>query len=154
MLRVARKAYLISMLAGLMPLAIVLVLVVPGIRARAATEERSSQTSTRYFTVRDSIEMARFGRVDYEPIFSPDGEYFAVVTSRGIIEKNEVESTLWFFSTEAVRECLRRREAKAPTPKVVARLAAIPNRQFFASYGPIISDVRWTANSKGVLHTE
>jgi dipeptidyl aminopeptidase/acylaminoacyl peptidase len=107
--------------------------------------------SGRYFTVKDSIEMARFGRTDYEPQFSPDGKYFAVVTSRGIIETNEVESMLRIFATEATRECLRKNVVTIPAPKVVARLAAIPSRPYYSSYGPIISDVKWTPDSKAIL---
>src|SRR5260370_30562648 len=52
-----------------------------------------------YFRVRDSIEMARFERTGGEPKFSPDKKYFAVVTSRGLLPFNEIESTLWVFQS-------------------------------------------------------
>src|SRR5258707_14050144 len=50
-----------------------------------------------FFTVRDSIKMARFERTGGEPKFSRDKKYFAVVTSDGLLESNEIESTLWVF---------------------------------------------------------
>ena len=55
------------------------------------------------FTVRDSIEMVRFDRVDPKIEFSPDDRFFAVVTSRGILRADTVESTIWIFSTEKTR---------------------------------------------------
>src|SRR6185312_717476 len=56
-----------------------------------------SYHSRRFFTVRDSIEMARFGRTARDPLFSPDKKFFVVVTSRGLIPSNEIESVLWLF---------------------------------------------------------
>jgi len=107
----------------------------------------------RFFTVRDSIEMATFidpeTRVGDEqdiPVrFSPDGRYFAVVTSRGLIQSDEIESTLWVFESEVVRSELRARETeKAVAPKVIARLAIVTNDN------AVIADVRWSADSKSL----
>ena len=106
------------------------------------------QIRHRAFTVRDSIEMARFGRMDEKPTFSADGKYFAVVTSRGIIQNNQIESTLLVFATEALKEYFRRNEAEKLTPKVVARLAVTPNIKVYSPNGPIISNIRWTQDSK------
>src|SRR5580704_11494047 len=91
--------------------------------AQSAIRGSSTQNDILRFNVRDSIEMARFGRVDDERLFSPDGKYFAVVTSRGDIEKNEVESTVWIFATNKMRQFLRENEIKRPAPKVAARVA-------------------------------
>src|ERR1700676_5676308 len=63
----------------------------------------------RYFTVRDSIETAVFsrnpgsGRRDQSQ-FSPDGEYFALLTTRGLLQTNKIESTIWLFETETVEK--------------------------------------------------
>lgn len=112
----------------------------------------SSQTGTRRFTVRDSIEMSRFGRVDYEPIFSPDGRYAAVVTSRGFVRNNSIESTLWVFDTNTTKAYLHKNDARVNiAPKIVARLAATPKAIYEASYEPIISNVKWTEDSRGLL---
>src|SRR5258708_5533568 len=76
----------------------------------------------RYFTVRDSIEMARFERTGGEPKFSPDRKYFTMVTSRGILRSNEIESTLWVVQSEVVKKLLRTDEPpKGFGPKIVAR---------------------------------
>lgn len=120
-------------------------------RTRSAIRDFSTGIDTHFFTVRDSIEMARFGRLDDEPIFSPDGKYFAVVTSRGIIAKNEVESTVWICATKEVGRFLRESEAGAPTPKVAARVAVTPTVVRSSSYGSVIDNLRWMPDSKRLL---
>src|SRR5260221_6984267 len=115
--------------------------VAPVAFAAPPAEQSSSQASARYFTVADSIEMVRFG-LDVEPIFSADGKNLAVVTSRGIIEKNEVESSIWIFATEEVRHLLRGNEAETPTPKLAVRLAVTPTIEHNGSYEPVIENLR------------
>jgi dipeptidyl aminopeptidase/acylaminoacyl peptidase len=128
------------------------ILVIPSVdgqsQERIGTQSSSNRVEVRRFTVRDSIEMARFGRVDYEPVFSPNGRLIAVVTSRGIIQSNKVESTLWVFTAEAVRKSLGGNEKTQLTPKIIARLAATPNIVYESSYEPIISNLRWTPDSQ------
>lgn len=119
--------------------------------ARKTNEEQPRQMGGRYFTVKDSIEMTRFGGLGEEPVFSPDGKYFAVVTSRGIIESNQIESTLLVFATEAVKDSFRRNKKKEITPKVVAKLAATPTIEAYGSNKPIISNIEWTQDSKRLL---
>jgi dipeptidyl aminopeptidase/acylaminoacyl peptidase len=111
-------------------------------------QDSSIGTNSPRFTVRTSVEMARFGRVDHDPVFSPDGKNFVVVTSRGIIQSNEVESTIWLFATDAVKEWMRRSDIPAPAPKIFARLAAVPRIEYDSSYEAVISNVRWTPDSK------
>lgn len=112
----------------------------------------SGQHRGRYFTVRDSIEMARFVRNEHEPKFSPDGKHFAVVTSRGILHSNEIESTLWVFGSEEVQELLRvGNGTKQCAPMIAARVAAVPQQQYFDSYEPLITELRWLPDSKGIL---
>jgi dipeptidyl aminopeptidase/acylaminoacyl peptidase len=106
----------------------------------------------RFFRVQDSIEMSTFvdpetrygdGR-DIDVKFSPDGRHFAVVTSRGIIRSNELESTLWVFDTEKVRKSLLSQEqGKSVEPRAVARFANGNNNA-------AISDIRWLADSKNI----
>jgi dipeptidyl aminopeptidase/acylaminoacyl peptidase len=111
------------------------------------------QAQDRPFTVRDSIEMTTFidpeTRVgdsrDFPVRFSPDGSYFAVVTSRGVIQSDEIESTLWVFDSEAVRGNLRSHGAeKAVVPRVIARLATVTNDI------AVIADVRWSTDSRSL----
>jgi dipeptidyl aminopeptidase/acylaminoacyl peptidase len=121
-------------------------------KAQSTIQDSSTQINSHRFTVRDSIEMARFGRVDYEPVASPDGKYFAVVTSCGHIQNNKIESTLWVFTAKGARVYLHGSEATSSfAPKIVARLAAIPNAKYDSSYEPIISNIRWTPNSEDLL---
>ena len=122
------------------------------LKKQLTPQESFSPVSPHYFTVRDSIEVARFGRVGYEPTVSPDGKYFALVTSRGIVESNQTESTLWVFRANTVKEYLGSSDTAAGlAPKIVARLAAIPKAEYQTSYEPIISNIRWAPDSKQLL---
>jgi dipeptidyl aminopeptidase/acylaminoacyl peptidase len=106
----------------------------------------------RFFTIRDSVEMSTFvdpdmrvgdGR-DAQVRFSPDGRRFAVVTTKGIIESNEIESTLWVFDADSVRNALFSYRQVAP-PTAGARLAAVTNDS------AVISNMRWSENSQTIL---
>ena len=123
--------------------------------ARQLPVETASQNDThaaRYFTVGDSIGMSRFGRLDDEPVFSPDGKYVATVTSRGIIATDSIESTLWMFKTGAIRSYLQQGGSQSGVvPKIAARLSAVPKAPYSSSYEPIISNLVWTEDSRGLL---
>ncbi|HSZ00423.1 MAG TPA: hypothetical protein VK788_13060 [Terriglobales bacterium] len=107
---------------------------------------------THLFGVRDSIEMTRFGRNESEAKFSPDGKYFAVVTSKGILASDEIESTLWIFRSRETKELLRAvASSKQLVPKCLARLAAVPQVQYSDSYQSLITDLRWMPDSKAIL---
>src|SRR5580704_6636842 len=120
---------------------------------RQLPEQRPSSescdfSSRLYFTVKDSIEMARFERGGGEPEFSPDKRYFAVVTSRGLLASNEIESTLWLFQSQAARELLRASGVTRPcVPRVLARLAATPRIAYPNSYELLITNLRWASDS-------
>lgn len=104
------------------------------------------------FTVKDSIEMARFERTGGGPLFSPDKKYFVVVTSRGILESDKIESTIWLFDSEQVSKVLGAQGiSEVPPPRVLARFAAIPQADYSDSYEPIISVVRWSRDSRDLL---
>jgi dipeptidyl aminopeptidase/acylaminoacyl peptidase len=104
-----------------------------------------------YFTVRDSITMARFGRNEKEPLFSPNRKYFAVVTSRGIPETNEIASMLWLVDTGSVLNSLRGKEIVKYAPAASASVAAVPRRLSFDSYAALITDLKWSPDSKSLL---
>src|SRR3977135_4239804 len=94
-----------------------------------------STAQERYFTVRDSIEMAtfidpetRFGwGLDAQVKLSPDQKRFAVVTTRGTLQSDEIEASLWVFNSEEVRNALLSHDTRAVVPKVVARVAVVTN---------------------------
>jgi hypothetical protein len=102
----------------------------------------------RRFAVRDSIEMAVFlrdpgsGKEDVR--FSPDRRYFFVITTCGLLDSNELKSTIWLFKAPSVMEAVLNRSHPAdlrPTPLVTM---ATPS-----SASPII-DARWGEDGKGI----
>lgn len=111
----------------------------------------------RFFSIENSIEMTRFSDPDArnqeaKAKFSPDGRYCAVVTSRGLIQADKIESTLWVFGADEISAFLQAPDdAQGPTPRVAARLAAVPKSPFTNSYGSIISDLAWLPDSKTML---
>jgi len=112
-----------------------------------------SLANERVFTVRDSIEMVRFFRDDAHVQFSPDARYFAVVTSRGILSSDKIESTLWIFSTARVRAFLQKNQAtEAPHPFALARMAVVLRNNYTNdSYEPVITAFQWLYNSRGII---
>jgi dipeptidyl aminopeptidase/acylaminoacyl peptidase len=122
------------------------------LRAQDPVHQLTGPFSGRRFTVTDSIEMARFERGDGELKFSPDKKYFAVVTTRGLLPSNEIESTLWVFQSEQAREVLRTNgTTRQCGPRILAKMAAIPQLEYPGSYEPLITDLRWMADSKAIL---
>ena len=129
-----------------------LLLLFHGEQGQRLTRESASQSSGRHFTVKDSIEMARFERGGGEPVLSPDKKYFATVTSRGLLSSNEIESTLWLLSSREVRESLRASGVTTVlVPRILARLAAIPRLEYLNSYELLITNVRWAPDSQSVF---
>jgi hypothetical protein len=103
---------------------------------RAATGTRP-----RTFSVRDDIEMVHF-EAPSEHIsnptvqFSPDYEYFAVITQRGVINTNVVESALWVFETNKVLQDLH----SSGAPPSAGRA---PLLRMTATNAPVIFDLEW-----------
>jgi len=98
--------------------------------------------------------MVRFEREGGEPSFSPDKKYFAVVTSRGIIRSDEIESTLWVFRADEVTKFLATDDAsQASAPRMVVRAAAIPRGDEENSYQPVIwnDSLRWSRDSTTIM---
>jgi dipeptidyl aminopeptidase/acylaminoacyl peptidase len=140
----------LSALAGML---FVLLILPPNGQAQAPSraKEPSIQEPGRYFTVRDSIEMVRFGSGGNAVTISPDHKSFVAVTSRGLIQSDEIESTLWVFPSERVREFLRGSEAaQSPLPKMIARVAAISQASSADGY-ELIRNVRWMPDSKALV---
>jgi len=113
-----------------------------------------SEAGDRLFSVQDSIELSNFvdpetrigDKSDDNVHWSPDRKHFAVVTARGVIQSNEIESTLWIFDSDQVRKVLLAPGPGKPVePRMLARLAAITNDR------TVISDVQWSPDSRGVF---
>lgn len=120
--------------------------------AHQSAAENAHPGSHRYFTVRDSIEMSRFDTTEGGPLFSPDHKLFSVVTSRGVIDTDSIESTLWVFRTAEVRHLLDSEQIGGVLQgKAVFKLAQVPRNNYSTPYAPVISSVRWSQNSKALL---
>jgi dipeptidyl aminopeptidase/acylaminoacyl peptidase len=104
--------------------------------------------AARRFTVRDSIEMHVFsdeGSDAGNPVhYAPDGTAFFVVTRRGLLTTDEVESTIWLFEAREMQAALSdapQRRTLAPTP--IARIACSSNEE-------PISAARWSADGRAI----
>src|SRR5207244_1248676 len=78
-----------------------------------------------------------------EPILSPDGQHLLLVTQRGVLETNKIESSIWMFDRQAVEDFVGKRSAHKPLPKEIVNFAATSNT-------PVISDIRWLDDSTQV----
>jgi dipeptidyl aminopeptidase/acylaminoacyl peptidase len=111
----------------------------------------------RTFTVRDSIEMSRFLRYDpnnEQIAYSPNARWFAVVTSRGVIQSDAIESTIWVFSMDAVRQYLESGKtiSQNMTPRALARLSfAVAPAYYPNSYEPVIENLHWLPDSSALV---
>jgi len=117
----------------------------------------AASSEARGFTVQDSIEMIRFSYPseqsgDGKPLFSPDRKHFLIVTSRGLIDTNQTESTIWIYDVEEVLQFVDSKLSNklAPHPRLIARLSAIPHIIATNSYASIITNVRWSLDSQYV----
>jgi hypothetical protein len=111
----------------------------------------------RRFSVRDSIEMSTFsepsGRdasATAQP--SPDGKYSLVVTSRGLISSNKVESTIWLFDNATIRKLLGDLTGTyhLPLPRRLVTLSAVPVAEASNSYESVVSNLRWALDSRSI----
>lgn len=102
----------------------------------------------RRFTVADDVGISHFGdryTSQAEPItFSPDNRYFVVDTERGRLDLNRPESTLRIYRTSEVARYLESAEnTPAPSPIRILRKCSYKD-------GPIITHIRWLADSSGI----
>ncbi len=79
----------------------------------AATQSIPAYSQDHPFSVADDIEMVRFNDQFTDPGFpgskvsaSPDGMHFAVVTSKGILKSDKIESTLYVFDKGMIADFL------------------------------------------------
>jgi Prolyl oligopeptidase family len=111
------------------------------------------------FTVKDDIAMVRFS----EPFpqsgiagsevapQSPDGRYFAVITSRGLLASDEVESQVEIFSRDKVRAFMQPTPSSQPfAPHVVATVAGSMRYAGAYPYAAVIEDLRWSADGTSI----
>jgi dipeptidyl aminopeptidase/acylaminoacyl peptidase len=110
--------------------------------------------AARSMTVRDSIEKATFIRDAYNGSelanFSPDGRYFFVMTERGVLQSNRVETTIWLFDTASVSNSLKHPlTERSPDPRALVKMGTLSNMMTLSN-GDAITEARWTPNSESI----
>lgn len=109
---------------------------------------QSSAAEQHRFAVADDIALSHFGdpfTVKIDPItFSPNAQYFAVVSERGLLETNRPESTVRLYKTEDVSQFLTHASDETkPSPFWTFSKSTYKD-------GPIITHLRWLSDSSGV----
>lgn len=109
------------------------------------------------FSVKDDIAMVRFSDPSPEPNIpssnvarcSPDGRYIAVVTTKGLLESDRIESEVIVFRLKEISDFLQGR-VESPKPRVIAAIVSFPHREQTVAYAPVIKDLRWSADMTSV----
>jgi dipeptidyl aminopeptidase/acylaminoacyl peptidase len=106
----------------------------------------------RPFTAKDDVGLALF---EYAGVgapggvikYSPDGQYFAVVTERGRLDLNAPEDTIWVFEIADVQRFVQH-------PEEGNRVIAVPLVRIAGNKdGPLIERVSWLLDSSGIAFT-
>jgi dipeptidyl aminopeptidase/acylaminoacyl peptidase len=116
-----------------------------------------STAQTNWFTVTDSIQMVHFNDPDgraFNPAewnISPDGSMALLVTTKGIVASNMVQSTLWTLDLRATAKYLEEKNGRIPpSPKDIftarGQLRAFQEN----SYGSLITKSQWSLDSKAI----
>lgn len=110
----------------------------------------------RGFSVADSIGMitfsdpyTRYPSADCK--LSPDGKHFMVVTTKGVLRSNQLESSLWIYRKAAVEKYLEGKAVHAPSPHLLLRITGVPIALENNSYGSLITSVEWSSDSHSIL---
>lgn len=109
----------------------------------------------RTFTVRDDIAMTRFNEPQFDArdpggqfaSTSPHGRFIAVVTTRGLLDSDLIQSELRIVSSKRSRLAA---ETAAPisAPRVAATLTSFPHHEETKAYAAIISDLHWSDDDR------
>jgi dipeptidyl aminopeptidase/acylaminoacyl peptidase len=119
---------------------------------------RDANSQSHPFSVKDDIEMVRFSDpsadqtdpLNQSTKYSPDGVHVAVVITRGILESNQIESTVSVFDLSQVREALNHPTNQSPKPRIVATIVSFPHREELIPYAPVIKDLRWSPDGEKI----
>jgi dipeptidyl aminopeptidase/acylaminoacyl peptidase len=117
---------------------------------------RTLLAQARPFTVADSIGMQRFtdpylDRSRNVTSFSPDRKSFFVVTTRGLVDENLLESTIWLFDVKAEQALLAGgMHSLAPKPEALVSRAGINDSQQQELQASILLP-KWSADGQSLL---
>lgn len=114
-----------------------------------------AQAQQHAFTVADDIAMRRISSPLAEPSVpgseiawpSPNGRFVAIVTTRGILETDLVESQVMVFDLRDVSNFLSTPTMSSPKARVIASVQSYPHHIEMNAYAPVIKDVRWSSDS-------
>ena len=84
---------------------------------------------------------------------SPNHQYGLVLTSQGVLESNQIKSTLWLIDYRKLRIEFRNAAiASTSRPTPLATVAVIPrlDARNTGAYGSVVFDVRWSVDSRDV----
>jgi hypothetical protein len=108
------------------------------------------------FSVSDSIEMTTFSDPSARTAravskMSPNGKCFFVITTKGKLANNQLQSTIWLYTTAELVEFLHSKNVFAPKPRLLWQNTAVPKAQQFDSYGSLITRAQWSSDSSSIL---
>jgi dipeptidyl aminopeptidase/acylaminoacyl peptidase len=117
-----------------------------------------AQAKDRKFTVKDDISMVRFTLPRADPNVpgsqfaqpSPDGRSIAIVTTQGLLSKDEIESRLLLFKLDAIERAVGHPGQAMPKPTVLATIEGVPPPFAAVAHSAVIKDVRWSADSSTI----
>lgn len=89
------------------------------------------------------------GSEDVRP--SPDGEHFAVVTTKGLLSSDQIESDVIVFERERVSAFLKNPAVQPPKPRIIATIVSFPHREEANAYAPVIKDLHWSLDGTSVI---
>jgi dipeptidyl aminopeptidase/acylaminoacyl peptidase len=115
-----------------------------------------AQDAKRPFSVRDSIEMSTFSdpftrNVNATCQQSPDGRHIFFVTTRGLVARNQLRSTIWILNTVSIHSYLATPGASPPLPRILAERTVTPRVYRSNSYGSVILKAQWSSDSSSIL---
>jgi dipeptidyl aminopeptidase/acylaminoacyl peptidase len=107
------------------------------------------------FTVEDDIAMVRFSdpyprsAVPGSDILprSPDGRYFAMVTTKGLLKSDEIESQISIFDRDVIKVSVQPKVLQYPSaPRVIATIVGSPNYEASHPAMALINDLQWSSD--------
>ena len=110
------------------------------------------------FSVKDDIAMIRFSDPRLDPnipgsdtaVPSPDGRHVAIVTTKGLLDRDRIESMILVFDLEKVSIALDHKDAPTPLPRVVATIVSYPHHEEPDAYAPVIKYLRWSKDGSSL----
>ena len=94
--------------------------------------------------------MSHFGREQdrrEEIAYSSDGHYFSVITNRGQLQTDGIESTIWLFDSTAVKRSIANAQAVEPVnPRALVEMTSSPTHDILNDGS--IRGLRWSADGQ------